>query len=156
MRQCEIPLTDILFDGSNGGTITYWRTIDGRPLTKGNKPFSHPIDPRAVPLLKEIVAARRAEGSKSLCDVPSGGVPAGVIYRQFLDGVGFHKISHHGLRYTWITRAALSGRNGHRGISLAEAKRFVNHGSTAVHEIYQRLSVSDLVHVPDALDLVQL
>lgn len=153
MRQCEIPLADI---DLARGWITYWRTIDGRPLVKGDKPFTQPIDPRLLPELREIVAARRAGGHRSLCDLPPFG--ASLAWRRFLDGIGLQGLgfSQHGLRVTWITRAATSGRNGQRGIFLAEAKRFVNHGSTSVHEGYQRLNADDVSHVPAALPLPAL
>ena len=65
--------------------------------------------------------------------------------RRFLDGLlskdaGFSEISHHGLRTTWITRAALSEGK----ITETFAKRFVDHASTEIHEIYQRISATDL------------
>jgi len=153
MRQCEIPLDDIDLEA---GRITYWRSISGRPLVKGDKPFTQPIDPRLLPELREIVAERRAAGHRSLCDLPAFG--CSLAWRDFLDGLGLNGrgLSQHGLRVTWITRAATSGRNGQRGIFLAEAKRFVNHGSTSVHEGYQRLNADDISHVPAALPLPPL
>lgn len=151
MRQCEIPLDDIDLEN---GRITYWRTISNRPLVKGDKPFTQPIDPRLLPELREIVAARRADGHRSLCDLPTFG--CSLAWRSFLNGLKLQGLSQHGLRVTWITRAATSGRNGQRGIFLAEAKRFVNHGSTSVHEGYQRLNADDVSHVPAALPLPAL
>jgi len=41
-------------------------------------------------------------------------------------------------------------------LALAEAKRFVNHGSTSVHEGYQRLNSDDISHVPASLPLPPL
>lgn len=145
LRQCEVPLTDIDLERRR---IFYWRSITGRPLTKGDKPFAQPIATAAVPLLRKLIAKREAEGAGALCDMPA--IPS-VYWREFLDSLGLHQLSHHGLRTTWITRAALS-----RKISQAEAKAFVNHGSTAVHEIYQRLNADDVAHVADALHLPDL
>lgn len=142
MRQAEVPLRDIDLKRMR---ISYWRSLSGRPLTKGNKPFAQPIAKAAVPLLRDLMERRRAGGFQSLCDIPL--LPS-VEWRRFLDTLGFGHLVHHGLRTTWITQAALS-----RKISREEAKAFVNHGSTAVHEIYQRLNADDVAHVADALDL---
>ncbi len=144
LRQCEVPLKDIDLTGKKP-RITYWRTLGGRALTKGDKPFSQPLAKSAVQQLRELVEKRKAGGFADLCTIP---VLPSVEWRNFLNRFGFGAISHHGLRTTWITRAALS-----RKISREEAKAFVNHGSTAVHEIYQRLNIDDLAHVADALNL---
>jgi integrase len=146
LRQCEVPLKDIDLQRRR---ITYWRTLKGRPLTKGNKPFSQPIAKAAIPLLRALIERRRKAGHADLCTIP---VLPSVEWRRFLDSLGLKEISHHGLRVTWITQAALSRRK----ISREEAKAFVNHGSTAVHEIYQRLNADDVAHVADALGLRDL
>lgn len=144
LRQCEVPLSDIDLERRR---IVYWKTLEGRPLTKGNKPFAQPIAASALPLLRDLIDRRKAGGHKTLCDMPT--TPS-LLWRQFLDSLGgCEDISHHGLRATWITRAALSREK----ISREEAKRFVNHGSTAIHEIYQRLNADDVAHVADALHL---
>lgn len=143
LRQCEVPLKDISIPRKR---ITYWRSLAGRPLTKGNKPFTHPIATAALPLLEDLIEKRRAAGHASLCDIDTP-IPS-VYWRRFLDSMTLPHLCQHGLRTTWITQAAMSGT-----ISQAQAKRFVNHGSTAVHAIYQRLSAEDIAHVGDALHL---
>jgi hypothetical protein len=70
---------------------------------------------------------------------------ASLGWRRFLDGLGFRHLSHHGLRASWITKAALSG------IPEAAAKRFVNHGSSAVHAIYQKITAGDLAPMLERL-----
>ncbi|MEA3212272.1 MAG: hypothetical protein QOE70_5329 [Chthoniobacter sp.] len=143
LRQCEVPLRDIDLKRRR---ITYWRSLSGRPLTKGDKPFTQPLAKAAIPALTDLIARRRAAGHLSLCDVPM--LPS-LEWRRFLDSLGdLRHLSHHGLRTTWITHAALSRKK----ISREEAKAFVNHGSTAIHEIYQRLNADDVAHVADALD----
>jgi integrase len=142
LRQCEVPLRDINLSTNR---ITYWRSLSGRPLTKGDKPFTQPISQAALPLLRDLIDRRKAAGKKDLCEIPA--VPS-MEWRAFLDQFGFSHLCHHGLRTTWVTRAASSGE-----ISRAQAMRFVNHGSTAVHEIYQRLNADDVAHVADALHL---
>jgi integrase len=142
LRQCEVPLRDIDVPTRR---ITYWRSVSGRPLAKGDKPFTQPIDERALPELERLIAEQRAGGSEALCEIPA--IPS-VLWRRFLDGLGLKHLCHHGLRVTWCTRAASS-----ETVSQAQAKRFVNHGSTGVHESYQRLSASDIARVPYGLAL---
>lgn len=119
--------------------------------TKGNKPFTHPMDERAKPLLEQLVAERKTQDPKAvtLCDIPVN-YPPSLVWREFLTSLGLDHLSHHGLRVTWITRAAVAG------VHMSLAKRFVNHGSTAVHEIYQKLSVSDIEGVPIKVQLPAL
>ena len=136
LRQCDVPLDDIDLMRRR---ITYRKT-------KGDKPFTQPLDEGIIAPLTEIIAARRNAGAKTLCELPP--LPS-VEWREFLDMLGLEGLVHHGLRVTWITRAAKSGGK----VSLSLAKRFVNHGSTAVHEIYQKLNADDLALVPGAIDL---
>jgi hypothetical protein len=95
-----------------------------------------------LPILSEIVKLRRKLNKTTLADLP---LLRGVEMRRFLDGLidkdaSFSEISHHGLRTAWITRAALSEGK----ITETFAKRFVDHASTEIHEIYQRISATDL------------
>lgn len=139
LRQCAVPLSDIDLKGKR---ITYRRT-------KGDKPFTQPIDARCIDPLTALIAERKSGGHTTLCDIP---VLPSVEWRRFLDSLNLPHLVHHGLRVTWITRAALS-----RGaVSQPEAKRFVNHGSTSVHELYQKLNAEDLAHVPAAMNLPTL
>jgi integrase len=127
--QCQVPLDCI---DLNSQVINYPAEI-----MKGGKPHTQPIDPEFTPVLKEIVAHRRGLKKTTLADLP---LLRGVEMRKFLDSLGpeFSKLSHHGLRATWITEAALCG------ISETFAKLFVDHASTEVHEIYQRIGAKDL------------
>lgn len=138
LRQCAVPIADIDFRRLR---IIYRKT-------KGDKPFTQPLDKRIVVPLEAIVRARTAEGHQLLCDIPA--LPS-VEWREFLDVIGLHHLSHHGLRVSWITRAALSGK-----VTMAEAKRFCNHASTTVHEAYQKLSITDVAHVPSGIDFPEL
>ena len=97
---------------------------------KKGRPHSQPIDPKFLPVLTEIVAHRRKLTKATLADLP---LLRGVEMREFLDGLldqdaGFSQLSHHGLRTTWITRAALSEGK----ITETFAKRFVDHASTEI------------------------
>ena len=92
-----------------------------------------PLDPRAALLLKPIVEARREAGKSTLADIPEF-APA-IPMRRFLDKLEIPKV-HHGLRATWITKAALSG------IPQAVAMAFVHHAGDAVHRLYQRVRPS--------------
>jgi hypothetical protein len=140
LRQSAVPLSGIDF---NRRLITYPDEV-----VKGRRGFSHPIDPDFFPILQELVAHRQAMGKSTLCDIPSEKEdPPSVQIRQFLDSLGLHHLVHHGLRVTWVTQAALCG------FPESLAKRFVNHASTQVHEIYQRITGTDLLPMLDGLAL---
>jgi hypothetical protein len=137
LRQCDVPLEGIRLDQATP-TIYY-------PTPKGGteRAFSQPIDTRLLPELRELVAHRQAAGYTTLCELPRFG--ASLTWRRFLDGLGIHGVSHHALRVTWITNAALAG------IHESVPKRFVNHASSEIHRIYQRFSGEDI-----ALQLARL
>jgi integrase len=79
-----------------------------------------------------------------LCEIP---ILPSLEWRRFLDELGLKHLVHHGLRATWITRAALCG------VPESLAKRFVNHASSQVHAIYQKITATDLMPMLDALAL---
>ena len=121
--QTAVPLTAFNFETG----MIHWP----KHVMKGKKrDWVQPLDPRAAVLLKPIVEARRAAGKKTLADLPT--VLRGLDMRHFLDGLGIPKV-HHGLRATWITKAALAN------VPQAAAMAFVHHASDSVHRIYQRV-----------------
>jgi integrase len=136
LRQSEIPLSRIDFQR---------RIIDyPNDTVKGRKGYSQPISPAFFPILQELVVHRQAMGKSMLCEIPL--LPS-VEWRKFLDELGLKHLVHHGLRATWITRAALAG------VPESLAKRFVNHASSQVHVIYQKITAIDLMPMLDALAL---
>jgi integrase len=140
LRQSAVPLSCVDFSRR---LITYPNEV-----VKGRKGYGQPIDPEFFSVLQELVAHRQKLGKSTLCDIPGDREdPPSVQIRQFLDGLGLHHLVHHGLRATWITQAALSG------IPESIAKRFVNHASTQVHEIYQKITASDMLPMLDGLAL---
>lgn len=123
--QCRVPFNCIDLERK---VIDYPASV----MKKG-APHSQPIDPRFLPILREIVEHRRKLNKTTLAELP---LLWGVEMREFLDELldkdaGFSEISHHGLRTAWITRAALSQGK----ITETFAKRFVDHASTEIHEI---------------------
>jgi len=145
LNQCQVPLVD----------VDLRRRIIHYPdwLVKGGKGYSQPIDPEFYPILCDMVEHRRKLGKSTLCELP---LCSSVLIRRFLDGLaerngdgGFKLLCHHGLRATWITQAALAG------IPETLAKRFVNHASSEVHAIYQRITADDLMPMLDALVLAR-
>jgi integrase len=136
LRQSQIPLSRIDFQ----------RRIIAYPSdrVKGGKGYSQPIDPTFYPILQELVSHRKSLGKSTLCEIP---VLPSVEWRRFLDTLGFKHLVHHGLRATWITRAALAG------VPESLAKRFVNHASSQVHAIYQKITATDLMPMLDAFAL---
>jgi integrase len=104
-------------------------------LVKGGRGFDQSIDPRFLPILKELIEHRTQQGKTTLCDMTGF---ASLGWRRFLDGLGFLHLSHHGLRSSWVTKAALAG------IPESAAKKFVNHSSSIVHQIYTRITAQDV------------
>ena len=124
--QIAVPLS--AFDFERG--MIHWP----RSVMKGKKrDWVQPLDPRAAALLQPLVEARRAAGKKTLAEIPE---LRAVAMRQWLDSIGIRKV-HHGLRSTWITKAALAN------VPAAAAMAFVHHASEAVHRIYQRVKPSE-------------
>lgn len=64
-------------------------------------------------------------------------------FQHFFRRLELQHLTFHGLRVTYITRLARAG------VPLPAAKRLVNHSSTAVHAIYQRLGVEDVREYAD-------
>jgi integrase len=136
LRQSQIPLSRIDFKR---------RIIDyPSDKVKGGKGYSQPITPDFFPMLQELVAHRQSIGESMLCQIPQ--LPS-LEWRRFLDELRLKHLVHHGLRATWITRAALAG------IPESLAKRFVNHASSQVHAIYQKITATDLMPMLDAFAL---
>jgi hypothetical protein len=136
LRQAQIPISRIDFQR---------RIIDYPSDTvKGGKGYAQGIDPDFGPILQDLVAHRQSMGKSMLCEIP---ILPSVEWRRFLDELGLKHLVHHGLRATWITRAALAG------IPESLAKRFVNHASSQVHSIYQKITATDLMPMLDAFAL---
>jgi hypothetical protein len=127
LGQAAVPISAIDLEH---GVINWPATV-----VKGGKAFSqHIVDP-LLPLLREIVEHRLLQRATTLADLPE--LPS-LEWRKFLDSLGLRHLSHHGLRVSWVSRAAMAG------IPEAVAQRFSNHSSTAVHRIYLRLSTGDM------------
>ena len=124
-RQVQVPLSAIDFEAG----MIYWPK---EVMTGKRADWVQPLDPRAAVLLKPIVAARRKAGKATLADVA---LLNSIKMRRWLDGLDIHKV-HHGLRATWITKAALAG------VPQAVAMAFVHHSGPAVHRLYQRVRPS--------------
>ena len=137
LRQSSIPLSAIDWERSR----IYW---PGNRV-KGGEPFAQEIDKRCRHHLLALVKKR--EGKTTLCDMPWD---PSLQWRKFLDKINkdlLKNLSHHGLRRTWISRAALNG------VPQAAAKAFAHHDSSMVHEIYQEVSPAAAAHYLDAVAL---
>jgi hypothetical protein len=134
VASCALPLDAIDFDRK----VIHWPP----EVMKGAKPLTQPVDGRLLPDLREIAEHRRAAGHATLCDLP---VLPSLEWRKFLDRLGIKGASHHGLRVTWITKAAMSG------IPESIAMRFSGHSSQSVHRIYQRFGSDDVAEMLERL-----
>jgi integrase len=135
LHQCSVPLDGIDFERR---TIFY-----PKPKGGSERAFNQTISKQLLPTLREIADHRKSAGKSTLCDVPDFG--ASIEWRRFLDSLGISGVSHHDLRRTWITKAALAG------IPESVAQAFSNHSSTTVHRIYMRFTTADMAAQLDRL-----
>lgn len=132
------PQTDVeIFKGpgrnNKRGLITF--------LAKGGKRFTTVLHPNLIPLFERL----KAQGKTRTWATPEGRVfswASGYWFR-FLRRIGLKEkgVTFHCTRVTVISELA---RND---VHISKAKSFVGHASTAIHEIYQRLNVSDVAGV---------
>lgn len=136
LGQAEVPL----------GAIDFTRNVIVWPASvmKQGKTFVQSIDPEFLPALKRIVEHRRAIGESTLATLPKDPSPS-LELRRFLDGIGLQGLSHHGLRVSWVSRAALSG------VPLAVTMQFTNHSDRLVHQVYTQLAAGDVNQFFDRL-----
>ena len=148
ISSCALPLACINFN-LEPPQISY-------PSPKGGeeRAYTQPIDKHLLPALRDIVEHRKNIGATTLCDLPEwenakqdsdGPGAASYEWRQYLDGLGIHGVSHKSLRITWITEAAI------KGIPEAMACKFSNHSSLTVHRIYQQFTTNDMADMLDRL-----
>jgi hypothetical protein len=133
LRQCAVPVECIRLEAG----VIQW---PGR-IVKGGEGYTQPIDSRLLPVLRRLVS--EAPGEK-LCAIPWD---ASMQLRAHLDSIGLQGHCHHGLRATWITRAAEAG------VPESQAMAFCHHSSREVHEVYKRLSSIGIAHVPALVSL---
>jgi integrase len=132
LSQCAVPLDSIDLD----------RQVIHYPagIMKGGRALTQPIDPHALPILRDLVAHRRSIGATSLCDLPE--MPS-LEWRHFLDSLEppIHGASHHCFRVTLVTRFALAG------VPESLAAKYTGHSSIAMHRIYQKYTTQDVADV---------
>jgi hypothetical protein len=136
LRQCQLPLAAV---DLNRNTICYPAS-----LVKTAADFAQPIDPRFAPILKGLIGEAVRAGEATICAVPWD---ASLRFRALFKKLKLTHLCHHGLRSTWITRAAIAG------VKEAEAMAFVFHSSREVHAVYRRLISIPTAHVPAAVSL---
>jgi len=131
LSECRVPLEDVDFKRG----VIHFRT------TKGDKPFTVPIHPGVLPLLKRKAKAR----AKFVSDVPENdSKPFHVLFKR----LGLVGVSFHSTRVSVVSRLARCPE-----IKPEVAMRYVNHSSEMVHRIYQRIGVDDVRGVSAALHI---
>jgi site-specific recombinase XerD len=109
---------------------------------KRGKRFTAPIHRNLLPMLERL----KAEGREKTCELPA--LPSKDWWRFFKAiGLGQKGISFHCTRVTVITRLIRAG------VPENKVKKIVNHASTEVHRIYQRLGVDDVRSSLDGLEV---
>ena len=134
LRETSIPLSDIDLDKME---VKFG-------LMKGDKPFTTKLNRNLVPLIQQL----RARGAKRTCEL--GDNPSREFSKFFQQppprGLGMKHLCFHCTRVTAITWMARGG------VPMAQAMRFVNHSTEAVHRIYQRLVAADVVDAVAAVE----
>jgi integrase len=123
-RLKETSLTMKLVDFKRG-TITF-------PCPKGGrkKAFTRPLPSELDPILRPLTGKERSHTLPEHASRSLG---------RFFKRCGVEGVTFHNLRVSYVTRL-------HRaGVPLSAAMRLVNHSSEIVHEIYNRLSVDDVM-----------
>lgn len=110
------------------------------PSPKGGRAraFSVPIDDALIPTLERM----KRDGRKVTCALPPF---VSKLWRKFFDGIGLHDVSFHCLRVTRINKLFESN------VPRELAMRLVNHSSEAVHKIYLRERIDDVMPFRNAV-----
>lgn len=107
--------------------------------TKGDKPFSVPLNPLLQPLLQKLIVG----AEDRIFEMP---LNAARDFHRFFKKLALPKVTFHSTRVTVASRLARSG------YSITKAMRLLGHSSELVHKQYQRLQPED---VADAFDHLQ-
>jgi len=129
LRETSIPLSKINLEKK---TITF--------KAKGSKVFTAPMHPDLLPLFKKL----KKSGASVTCVIPK---MASKEWWRFFRKIGLHQkgISFHCTRVTLITRLIRDH------VPEFIVRKIVNHASTEVNRIYQRIGVDDVVGYLDNL-----
>jgi len=123
---CRLRETRIELRNVSGTTISFPSPKGGR-----KKAYAVPIPASLVPLFAEM----RRKRQKITLEFP---FQPSRQWGLFFQRLGLSHLCFHCTRVTFITRLARAGA------PLSTAMRLVNHASTAVHRIYQRVQLHDL------------
>ena len=133
---CRLSETDLF-----RSDIDFHNSLLRFRVTKGDKPFTIPLDPMLKQVLKNALNVRATE--HKILNLP---IHAARDFHRFFKKLGLG-VTFHSTRVTVASRLARSG------YSISKAMRFLNHGSELVHRQYQRLQAED---VADAFDLLRI
>jgi site-specific recombinase XerD len=105
---------------------------------KGGKTIHTLLHPQLRPYLEKMLKSGRTFTCRFPRMGPAAAGAASKWYRLFLDGLGFHDLSHHCLRTTVITKMARAG------VPITQAMAFIGHSDEEVHRIYAKIKPRDL------------
>lgn len=123
---CRLRETRIELRNVSGSAISFPSPKGGR-----KKAYAVPIPASLIPLFAEM----RRRRQKITLEFP---FQPSRQWGLFFQRLGLSHLCFHCTRVTFITRLARAGA------PLSTAMRLVNHASTAVHRIYQRVQLHDL------------
>lgn len=122
LKDTQLPVSQIDFVGDR---ITFEKPKGGK-----KRAFSVPMPKALRPLLQSL-----RDGRKVTLEFP---FQPSRQWQHFFQRVGLTHLTFHCTRVTFITRLA------RQGVPLSAAMRLVNHASTTIHRIYQRLNIEDV------------
>ena len=127
LRDTRLPMDQLDLEGDR---ITFEKPKGGK-----KRAFSVPMPKALRPLLVSL-----RDGRKATLEFP---FQPSRQWQHFFRRVGLPHLTFHCTRVTYITRLA------RRGVPLSAAMRLVNHASTTIHRVYQRLNVEDVREYAD-------
>ena len=136
LKDTKLPMNQINFAEDS---ITFEKPKGGK-----KRAFSVPMPSALRPVLESL-----CDGRKVILEFP---FQPSRQWQHFFRRVGLPHLTFHCTRVTYITRLA------RKGVPLAAAMRLVNHASSTIHRIYQRLDIKDVrqyaeIPFPDQLPM---
>ena len=127
LRETRIAIPDMDFENN---VITFRSPKGGR-----KRAYSVPMP---TPI-RQLLIGLRTKGRRYTLEFP---FQPSRAWQHFFKSLELEHLCFHCLRVTFVTRLA------RKRVPLSEAMRLVNHASTTIHRIYQRLNVNDVRQVP--------
>ena len=142
LEETCVYLADVWIDDANPlkSTIGFRKPKGGR---NGDKAFRVPLRPELIPMFKKLKSERPGPEQRAYEPLPPDGcsewwTPSRALHRLFRADPLLAGCCFHCTRVTFVTRGAQAN------VSVSKMMRLVNHASSMIHRIYQRLQSVDV------------